>query len=494
MASRTGWPLLLLFVGLLACEGSVTGAAPTTPPAAAAQPSQTEPVRTPEGTGGVNAPETIDKPYVVLVSFDGFRHDYRSRYDTPNFDRVADTGAWAEALIPVYPSLTFPSHYSIATGLYPEHHGIVGNRFFDPVRGEAYHYRNTATVQDGTWYGGEPIWVTAETQGMVAAAMLFVGTEAAVGGVRPTYWTPYDARGSHRERVAQVVAWLSLPAHTRPHLITLYFSAVDGAGHDVGPVSPAVGDAVRQVDHALGQLLDGLEMLPYRDQVSVVLVSDHGMGRVDPDLVTDLREIADLRNTRVVVTGPGVNLFVGGDADRARTIRDDINDGLRGGPSLSAKRGPERAALPSGPADRRRGRGGRAGCDDRDGQLVTTAARHARVEPASPRHARHLPDYGSRDRTRTAGRTGRERARLSLSGTAPPSDTTPGRRWRPLGAVTAADSVSLLRHGFSLRNAGARGQAEARPLRTEQKSAKPSHLRQSYGGRSGTRAPIPSHG
>ena len=331
MASRTGWPLLLLFVGLLACEGSVTGAAPTTPPAAAAQPSQTEPVRTPEGTGGVNAPETIDKPYVVLVSFDGFRHDYRSRYDTPNFDRVADTGAWAEALIPVYPSLTFPSHYSIATGLYPEHHGIVGNRFFDPVRGEAYHYRNTATVQDGTWYGGEPIWVTAETQGMVAAAMLFVGTEAAVGGVRPTYWTPYDARGSHRERVAQVVAWLSLPAHTRPHLITLYFSAVDGAGHDVGPVSPAVGDAVRQVDHALGQLLDGLEMLPYRDQVSVVLVSDHGMGRVDPDLVTDLREIADLRNTRVVVTGPGVNLFVGGDADRARTIRDDINDGLRGG-------------------------------------------------------------------------------------------------------------------------------------------------------------------
>ena len=279
----------------------------------------------------MNAPETLDKPYVVLVSFDGFRHDYLSRYATPAFDRVAETGGGADALIPVYPSLTFPSHYSIATGLYPEHHGIVGNRFFDPVRDEEYHYRNTARVQDGTWYGGEPIWVTAETQGMVAAAMLFVGTEAAVAGVRPTFWTPYDARGSHRERVDQVVSWLSLPPLARPHLITLYFSAVDGAGHDGGPASPAVQDAVRQVDGALGRLLDGIGMLPIGDQVSIVLVSDHGMGRVDSDLVIDLREIADLRDTRVVVTGPGANLFVEGNQDRSRAVRDDINDGLRGG-------------------------------------------------------------------------------------------------------------------------------------------------------------------
>ena len=331
MASRPGWPLLLSFVGLLACGGPGAGAATSTPPAAAAPPSQTAPVRTPEGTGGVNAPETLDKPYVVLVSFDGFRHDYLSRYDTPNFDRVANTGAWADALIPVYPSLTFPSHYSIATGLYPERHGIVGNRFFDPVRDEHYDYRDTATVQDGTWYGGEPIWVTAETQGMVAAAMLFVGTEAAVGGVRPTFWTPYNARGSRRERVDQVVAWLALPAQTRPHLVTLYFSGVDGAGHDAGPASAAVGGAVRQVDSALGRLLDGIGMLPHGDQVSVVVVSDHGMGSVDPDLVIDLGELADLRGTRVVVTGPNATLFVRGGSDRARAVRDDINDGLRGG-------------------------------------------------------------------------------------------------------------------------------------------------------------------
>ena len=286
---------------------------------------------TPGGTGGVNAEATLDKPYLILISFDGFRHDYLARYDTPSFDRVSARGALAEALIPVYPSLTFPAHYSVATGLHPERHGLVGNRFYDPVRREQYDYRNDSNVQDGTWYGGEPIWVTAETQGMVAAAMLFVGTEADVGGVRPTFWTPYDERGSQRERVDQVLEWLSLPPDRRPHLVTLYFSAVDGAAHRSGPDSNAVARAVGQVDAALGRLLDGIDRLPHGDQVSLVLVSDHGMATVDPDLVADLRQLADLDGARVVVTGPGANLFVDGDLDRARRLRDDLNDDLEVG-------------------------------------------------------------------------------------------------------------------------------------------------------------------
>jgi alkaline phosphatase D len=321
--------LLTWCVSLLACGAPADG--PTVGPIPTAEASQPERARTPDGTGGVNAPETLDKPYVVLVSFDGFRHDYLSRYATPRLDRMADSGAVADVLIPVYPSLTFPSHYSIATGLYPENHGIVGNRFYDPARGEGYDYRNTADVQDGTWYGGEPLWVTAETQGMVSAAMLFVGTEAAIGGIRPTFWTPYETRGSHRERVDQVLAWLGLPARERPHLITLYFSSVDGAGHAAGPESSAVEGAVRQVDATLGRLLDGIETLPYGNQVSVVVVSDHGMGNVEPDRVVNLRDIANLRGIRAVVTGTGTNLFVGNDAARARAVRDDINDELRGG-------------------------------------------------------------------------------------------------------------------------------------------------------------------
>ena len=227
---------------------------------AAAQPGR---ATTPNGTGGVNAPETLGKPYLVLVSFDGLRPDYLDRYETPSFDRVAARGVAAEALVSVYPSLTFPAHYSIATGLHPERHGLVGNRFYDPARGEEYNYRDRHSVEDGTWYGGEPIWVTAETQGMVAAAMLFVGTEADIGGVRPTFWTRYADRGTHRERVDEVLGWLALPAERRPHLVTLYFSSVDGAGHRYGPASTAVAEAVERVDADLGRLLDGIDALPH---------------------------------------------------------------------------------------------------------------------------------------------------------------------------------------------------------------------------------------
>ena len=287
--------------------------------------------RTPNGTGGVNAPETLQKPYVVLVSFDGFRHDYLERYDTPNFDRVAADGVTADALIPVYPSLTFPAHYSIATGLYPEHHGLIGNKFYDPARAALYDYRDNATVQDGTWYGGEPIWVTAETQGMVAGAMLFVGTEAAVGGVSPTFWTPYAERGSQRERVDAVLDWLSLSPDRRPHLVTLYFSAVDGAGHRDGPASPAVAEAVQQVDAALGHLLDGIDALPHGEATSIVLVSDHGMAATVADAAVNLGAMVDLQNTRVIVTGPGANIFVEGGDDRAGAVRDAINAVLAGG-------------------------------------------------------------------------------------------------------------------------------------------------------------------
>ena len=144
-------------------------------------------VQTLSGTGGRNDASTLDKPYAILVGFDGFRHDYVDHFETPNFDRIAASGAKADALIPPFPSLTFPSFYSIATGMYPEHHGIVGNRVYDPDLDESYSYQEPETVQDGRWYGGQPIWVTAETQGMVAAAYFLLGTEAEIQGVRPTF-------------------------------------------------------------------------------------------------------------------------------------------------------------------------------------------------------------------------------------------------------------------------------------------------------------------
>ena len=337
--------LVAIVAGGLAGSGSPPGVG-SARAAAAAEAAQSGRATTPDGTGGVNAPETLDKPYLVLVSFDGFRHDYLDLYATPTFDRVAARGVIADALVPPYPSLTFPAHYTIATGLHPERHGLVGNRFFDPDRGAEYNYRDRASVEDGTWYGGEPIWVTAETQGMVAAAMLMVGTEADVGGVRSTFWTRYADRGTHRERVDQVLDWLALPPERRPHLVTLYFSAVDGAGHRTGPASPAVAEAVEQVDADLGRLLDGIDALPHGGAVSVVLVSDHGMGAVRPEGMIDLSAVADLRGVRAVVSGPGANLFVAGDAARARAVRDDVNDGIGGG-GLTGGRAYLRSEVPA---------------------------------------------------------------------------------------------------------------------------------------------------
>ena len=289
------------------------------------QPLPAEEIRTPNGSGGINHPSVLERPHVVLVSFDGFRPDYLDRVDTPHFDRLARTGVSSDGLIPVFPSLTFPSHYSIATGLYPEHHGIVGNRFYDPLRGEEFDYRDNENARDGSWWEGEPIWLTAERQGMVAATLFFPGTEASIGDIRPTHWRPYDATMPSADRVRQVLDWLGTAPAARPHLIILYFGFVDGAGHDHGPENPGIANTVRTADRLLGQLLDGIDRLSHASQVYIVVVSDHGMAAVDPLRQIVLPEVVDLRGVRAIPTGPGMSLYVHGDEARGRELRDRIN-------------------------------------------------------------------------------------------------------------------------------------------------------------------------
>ena len=298
-------------------EGADGGAASTS--LATRAPSQ--------ATAGTNDPSVAGRPYVVLVSFDGFRPDYLDRFPTPSFDRLAEAGAHA-ALIPAFPSLTFPAHYSIATGLYPEHHGIVANRFYDPERDAEFDYRDRDAVEDGSWWGGEPIWVTAESQGMVTAALFFPGTEAAIGGVRPTEWRPYDGRVPNRDRVRAVLDWLARPPGTRPHLTTLYFSLVDSAGHRMGPDAAEMAGSVRDADALLGELLDGIEALRHGERVVVIVVSDHGMAAVEPERRQSLPPAAAGDGIRAVPTGPAVSLHVA-DAERRRPIRDAINESVR---------------------------------------------------------------------------------------------------------------------------------------------------------------------
>ena len=266
------------------------------------------------GSGGINDESQRDKPYLLLVSIDGFRWDYMSRYPTPNMDRIAIKGSSAERLLPVFPTLTFPNHYSIATGLYPQHHGIVANNFPDPDRDIWYSLKNRETVQDRWFYGGEPIWVTAETQGMVAAAYFFVGTEAPVMGVSPTHWRDFDDEIPGEQRVDQVLNWLAEPEESRPHIYTLYFEDIDDHSHWYGPDSSENIEAIGRVDAYLGRLLDGLQKLPHADQVNIILVSDHGQAQyLENPRPLVLENYADLDNASIIEGGS--YLFVHFDKD-----------------------------------------------------------------------------------------------------------------------------------------------------------------------------------
>jgi len=263
---------------------------------------------------GPNSTEQLRKHYVILISLDGFRYDYAEKYHAENIRALAAAGAFApQGMIPAYPSLTFPNHLTLATGLYPEHHGIVANNFYDPARKRTYRLGDPATVTDGSWYGGTPIWVLAEQQGMRAACFFWPGSEAEIQGVRPSYYLKFDDQIPDRARVQQVLAWLRLPLERRPHLITLYFSEVDHAGHEFGPDSEQVGAAVQVVDKEVGVLRE--EVAKLNLSVDVIVVSDHGMAKVQGDWITLDQYFPDAGAFEKIVS-PG--LYAKSDADAQR--------------------------------------------------------------------------------------------------------------------------------------------------------------------------------
>ena len=244
-----------------------------------------------------NDPVQLEKPYVVMVSVDGFRYDYAEKFQAPNLLRMKREGVSAEKMQPCYPSKTFPNHYSLVTGLYPANHGLVGNTFFDPNREQLYKISNREVVEDGSWYGGTPLWVLAEQQGMLAASYFWVGSEADVQGIRPSYWYPYDGKVSHQKRVDQVLDWLAMPEERRPHMITLYFSVVDSRGHGYGPDAEETREALLQVDRDLGYLDSALQAtgLP----IHLMVVADHGMIEVDHENPVILSRLVNLEGFEI---------------------------------------------------------------------------------------------------------------------------------------------------------------------------------------------------
>jgi predicted AlkP superfamily pyrophosphatase or phosphodiesterase len=260
-----------------------------------------------------NAPAQQQKPYVILISADGFRYDYAKKYQASHLLALSATGIQAEAMIPSFPSLTFPNHYTLVTGLYPAHHGLVNNSFYDKKRKDRYSMSAKEKVRDGSWYGGTPLWVLAEQQQMIAASSFWVGSEADVKGVRPSYSYDFTEKIPIANRIEAVKEWLQLPEDRRPHLITFYISEPDHSGHTFGPESDQAAAAVKMVDSAVYALTEAVKTtgLP----VNFVFVSDHGMTTVDREHPLTIPAIVDPEKFIIPASGTMVSIHAKNPAD-----------------------------------------------------------------------------------------------------------------------------------------------------------------------------------
>jgi predicted AlkP superfamily pyrophosphatase or phosphodiesterase len=257
----------------------------------------------------VRSEESVSKPTLILVSLDGFRWDYLDLFETPNLNQLAAEGVRAKGLTPVYPSKTFPSHYSIVTGLYPGHHGIFSNNMFDPKMKAEFHLSDRAAVGDRRWWWGEPIWVTAERQGVVAATLFWPGSEAAIEGIRPSFWHRYDGNMPFEDRVERALDWLDLPLSERPRFIALYFQNPNDISHVHGPVAPETVAAIREVDARVGDLRAGIEELGLSDRTNLMIVSDHGMAEVSPERVIYLEDHVQLLEGELFEDGALLQIY-----------------------------------------------------------------------------------------------------------------------------------------------------------------------------------------
>jgi predicted AlkP superfamily pyrophosphatase or phosphodiesterase len=247
-------------------------------------------------------------PAVVLLSIDGFRSEYLDRFEAPHLRALAARGVRARWMQPSFPVLTFPNHYTIVTGLTPPHHGIIGNTIDDPADSAWFRITDTVQVRRSFWWGGEPLWVTAEQQGVRAASYFWPGSEAAIRGVRPTFWKHYQDDVPLAARVDTVLDWLTRPDSLRPRFVTLYFSSVDHAGHDDGPGSDAVRAAILGVDSAVGRLVGGLAAAGLSERVNLVVVADHGMAETGPPRMVFIDDYVDSASVDVLNLGAVVAL------------------------------------------------------------------------------------------------------------------------------------------------------------------------------------------
>lgn len=263
------------------------------------------------------------QPYVILISFDGFRWDYPSRGLSPNLDLMKQEGVSALSFKPCFPSKTFPNHLAIITGLYPAHHGIIENHFEDQFTKESYKISDTLAVRNPMWYRGEAFWETAKRQGIITASYFWPGSELTADYRRPNYYKNYEHTKPYSDRVNGVIQWLNLPYPERPHFITMYFDATDSYGHKYGPDSPQVDSAIQVLDSQLGDLFAKLKEINLFDSTDIIVVSDHGMTEINSDRIINVDDFFNGINYKV--DNSGVIMSFDKDENNLDEIYDRLN-------------------------------------------------------------------------------------------------------------------------------------------------------------------------
>lgn len=237
---------------------------------------------------------------VLLISFDGFMNEYIERNETPNFDRLIKNGVRAEYMIPIFPTKTFPNHYSIVTGLYAENHGIIANGFYDDSLDARFRFGPIDSPNDERWWGGEPIWITAEKQGLTSATFFWPGSEASIDGIQSTKWVQYDESIPEKARIDSILNWMDPEGFVQADFGSLYFSFVDQIGHRFGPNSVEVDHAVSRADSLLGYLFDKIDEHHLSGQLNTIVLSDHGMAEVAPERLIFLEEIINMDDVEMI--------------------------------------------------------------------------------------------------------------------------------------------------------------------------------------------------
>ena len=232
--------------------------------------------------------------YTVIVSLDGNRWDYPAYYEMPFFDSLATVGVSA-VMEPSYPASTFPNHYTMATGCVPDHNGIVHNSFRDPDDGSHYAMQDSSKRFNPKYYLKEPLWITAQKQGLKTGNIYWLGGDVAIQGMFPTYWRNWNAQPhwTFEERVDEAIRLMSLPKKERPRLLMVYFDEPDHTGHVYGPIAAETADMTHQMDSLMHSFYLRLMKLPYAKKINFILAGDHGMTEISPDRFVSWAEALD---------------------------------------------------------------------------------------------------------------------------------------------------------------------------------------------------------